>query len=170
MREFVSQRLDQAAAELRLGRVLAAAELLKAFAKDEQPLPDEYREAIEARGLMAFSNRITSEELPRLPEPIPPGRQVRVYSKGRLELGRVLRSSADGVTVKLRSAAGVLYPELSGFQLGLVDPGPEEALDQSLRALHHGDGMLAGLWLTLASDRGAGDSGRAAEISRCLGR
>lgn len=170
LREFVTQRLAQAEAELRIGRVLAAAEQLKPFADDDYPPPGDFIEAAEARGLEAVVTKIRSADFPPLPMPIAPGRQVRVFREGRLELGHVLKSSIDAVTVKLRSASGMLYPELPGFQLGLVDPAPEEALDQSLRALHAGDSLLAGLWLTLASDRGAGDSRRAAEISRCLGR
>jgi len=170
LREFVIQRLDAAKAELRLGRVLAAAKTIAPLAADGWPLPDEYRADIEVRGLSTVFGRITSTQLPPLPAPIPAGRQVRVDLGGRLELGEVLRSSAHAVTVKLRSDAGVLYPELSGFQLGLVDPGAQEAVDQSLRALHAGDSLLAGLWLTVASDLGAGASGRVAEINRCLGR
>lgn len=170
LREFVAQRLGQAEAELRIGRVLAAAEQLKPFADDEQALPGDFVEAAEARGLEAIVTKIRSADFPPLPMPIAAGRQVRVLREGRLELGHVLKSSIDAVTVKLRSASGMLYPELPGFQLGLVDPAPEEALDQALRALHAGDSLLAGLWLTFASDRGAGNSRRAAEISRCLGR
>lgn len=164
----------EALAQLRLQRVLAAAELLRPALVGELGLRSRFFKLLGDDLDFAPAWELSSAELPALPESLAIGRQVRFSRSGKLELGQVIQASPQRATLRLRTSAGLLYPEVDLHRLGLVNPSRAEALDQAVRCLHAADALSASLWLELGRqsgmDLGAPWSGLVQAIESCLNR
>ncbi|MHC5063212.1 MAG: hypothetical protein ACYTG5_04485 [Planctomycetota bacterium] len=166
----LQRRGREAGQQLRLQRVLAANQLLRPVLSGDDGLRERFLGFGSPEEGFRPAIAVTATGLPPLPEPLGTGRQVRMLAGDRLRFGQVIRSSSWRATLRLRTAEGLLYPEVELHHLGLVNPTAAESMDQALRCLHAGDALLASLWMQLVRAMGEGQSERARAISACLGR
>ncbi|MEO6595686.1 MAG: hypothetical protein ABIP94_13115 [Planctomycetota bacterium] len=91
-----------------------------------------------------------------VPPPLAKDRAVRVRLRDGVQVGRIVDSRSDQVTVRLQGKAGVTFPTVAVVALEPVEATPAEAIEMGFAALHAGNALLARLWLAAAGLRGSG--------------
>jgi hypothetical protein len=154
------------------GRVLAAdtaAERL--LAADGTFVGPALAQALQLCGVAAALGDVRAPG--RLPWPVPAclpkGRLVRVQIAGGVEIGRVVDSRADEVTLRVPRPGGVMFPTVPVVACEPIDPTAEESVEMAFAALQRGRGRLARFWLGCALLRGDGSvSGRQQRLAELL--
>ncbi|MBX3465043.1 MAG: hypothetical protein KF830_17885, partial [Planctomycetes bacterium] len=99
--------------------------------------------------------------------PLARDRTVHARLPGGFAIGRIVAARADGLTLRVETAAGVTFPSVAMAAVEPAEPTAAEAVELALAALHAGDGLLARLWLACADLRG-GASPRQERVRRLL--
>ncbi len=100
--------------------------------------------------------------------PLARDRRVRTRWNGVDIVARVADSRSDEVTLRIEEGQGVTFPTVPVVGCDPVEPTAAEAVEMGFAALHAGDALLARLWLSCATQRGARDEDRAKRLAEAL--
>jgi hypothetical protein len=91
-----------------------------------------------------------------IPTPLPKMREVRVRWRETLQVGQVVDSRSDQLTLRIVQAGGQCFPTVPVEHCEPIDVSANEAIEMGFAALQAKDALLARLWLAVADLRAVG--------------